>query len=212
MAINLSHSLVADSIVVGDDESLHTVIPLSTPMIKSSTQKQLFIGNGASLLSIENQHILNEFFGNKDQQWKILYKASRDGFSSSDFHHHCDQKDATMTVIQSIGDTHLFGGYTSIPWTTCTGYKYDPTAFLFTLKSSSPMYYTIEPQHIDQAVLHRNDCGPCFGRGDLYISSNCNQNRNSSINFGNTYNTIAESSGKKHFTVREIEVYNILID
>jgi hypothetical protein len=46
---------------------------------------------------------------------KQLYKATRDGFKSSDFHIRCDNSGPTISLIKSShGKT--FGGYTNLPW------------------------------------------------------------------------------------------------
>ncbi|CAF3185030.1 unnamed protein product [Rotaria sp. Silwood2] len=50
---------------------------------------ELFTGDG-TLLSLEHQLKLNKFYGIEGQKWTLVYKATRDGFSSSDFHRCCD--------------------------------------------------------------------------------------------------------------------------
>ncbi|CAH3129813.1 unnamed protein product [Pocillopora meandrina] len=44
----------------------------------------------------------------------LLYRASRDGWSASNFHSCCDNKGPTVTVIKS--GNYIFGGYTEQPW------------------------------------------------------------------------------------------------
>ena len=44
----------------------------------------------------------------------LIYRASRDGWSSSTFHALCDNKGPTVTVVKS-GD-NIFGGYTEQSW------------------------------------------------------------------------------------------------
>lgn len=174
----------------------------------------LFTGTHASLLSFANEGIVNEFYGNENQSWKLIYKGSRDGLLSTDFHRCYDQKGPTVTVISTVDSAYLLGGYTSVPWSISTSYKYDPTAFLFILKSPVlnlvRKYPIIEdPKETDRAVLHRKDCGPCFGRGDLYVSSDCTRTRNSYLHIGQSYLT-TESPYIKHFNAEEIEVYALL--
>lgn len=186
----------------------------NTSVSPVSRKSCLFTGNNASLLSFENERIVNEFYGNENQLWKLIYKGSRDGFLSTDFHRYCDQKGPTLTIISTKDGAYLFGGYTSVPWSTSIGYKYDPTAFLFILKTPTTniakKYSVIEHIiQIDHAVLHRKDYGPCFGKGDLYISSDCSRNRSSYIHIGQSYMT-TESANVKHFNVEEIEVYALL--
>ena len=47
-------------------------------------------------------------------QWRLLFRASRDGFAASAFHSKCDNKGPTITVVTSGGN--IFGGFTENPW------------------------------------------------------------------------------------------------
>jgi len=46
--------------------------------------------------------------------WKLCYRATNHGWSSSTFHSNCDGKVRTVTIIKN--DQYVFGGYTDIPW------------------------------------------------------------------------------------------------
>ena len=55
-------------------------------------------------------------------QWRLLFRASRDGFGASAFHSRCDNKGPTITVVKSDGN--IFGGFTENAWTSkinCSG-------------------------------------------------------------------------------------------
>ena len=56
-------------------------------------------------------------------QWRLLFRASRDGFAPSAFHSRCDNKGPTVTVVNSDGN--IFGGFTDSSWAG----KTDNTAF-----------------------------------------------------------------------------------
>ena len=45
---------------------------------------------------------------------KLLYRASRDGWTASNFHSYCDNKGPTVTVVKS--GNYIFGGYTDTSW------------------------------------------------------------------------------------------------
>ena len=51
---------------------------------------------------------------NDECKWNLCYRASRDGWSSEDFHRHCDNKGPTVTLVR-VGD-YIFGGYTDQNW------------------------------------------------------------------------------------------------
>ena len=49
-------------------------------------------------------------------EWRLLFRASRDGFAASAFHSKCDNKGPTVTVVKSFAN--IFGGFTEKPWTS----------------------------------------------------------------------------------------------
>ena len=51
-----------------------------------------------------------------ESDWKLCWRASRDGWGSSRFHSLCDEKGPTVTIVK-VGK-YIFGGYTSLSWGT----------------------------------------------------------------------------------------------
>jgi len=51
---------------------------------------------------------------NDSDKYKLLYRASRDGWAAANFHSCCDNKGPTVTVIKS--GNYIFGGYTDQSW------------------------------------------------------------------------------------------------
>ena len=49
-------------------------------------------------------------------EWRLLFRASRDGCAAQTFHSKCDNKSPTVTIVKS--GSNLFGGFTDVPWTT----------------------------------------------------------------------------------------------
>ena len=49
-------------------------------------------------------------------EWRLLFRASRDGFAASAFHSKCNNKGPTVTVVKS--GENIFGGFTEKPWTS----------------------------------------------------------------------------------------------
>ena len=49
-------------------------------------------------------------------EWRLLFRASRDGFAASAFHSKCDNKGPTVTVVKR--GANIFGGFTEKPWTS----------------------------------------------------------------------------------------------
>ena len=47
-------------------------------------------------------------------EWRLLYRASRDGFAASAFHSNCDYQGPTVTIVKS--GANRFGGFTEESW------------------------------------------------------------------------------------------------
>ena len=131
-----------------------------------------------TLLTLEQQIILNKFYGKPTQQWKLLYKATRDGFQPNNFHDCCDKNGPTMTVYQDNTSRYLFGGFTTVDWTTPDSREAftpsDSHAFLFTLSnphSLEPTKFPIRNKTV-VAAYHREHFGPSFGLTDSYSDKN----------------------------------------
>jgi hypothetical protein len=124
-----------------------------------------------------------------------------------------------MTIIQS-NNNYLFGGYTSIPWTSDGSYKNDTTAFLFTLTNPhniQPTKYLIKPANTGNAVRHYGSYGPTFGHGDdIQLADGSNSNNSSYTNFPHAYtDTTGQGNntftGARNFTTADIEVFQLLV-
>ena len=70
------------------------------PRLRPRASHKLF--HNTSLLSkdrLKFQTVLNVWFGNEQQEWQLLYRASKDGFSAASFHTKCDGHSPTLTVV-----------------------------------------------------------------------------------------------------------------
>ena len=97
--------------------------------------------NKDELKGFENTIIKNKEEANKILKWicpnnerkvKLLYKATPEENTNDDFHRKCDNKGATVTLIETTKGRR-FGGYTSLNWSSDEGWKDDKEAFLFSL-------------------------------------------------------------------------------
>ena len=76
--------------------------------------------------------ILCEFSPN--DKWSMLYRGTRDGFGTNDFHSKCDGHSNTLTIIKAKESKFIFGEFASVDWESCPKpgkYKSDPSAFIF---------------------------------------------------------------------------------
>ena len=47
-------------------------------------------------------------------KWRLLFRASRDGFAAKTFHSNCDNKGPTVTIVKC--ENNIFGGFTEVSW------------------------------------------------------------------------------------------------
>lgn len=147
----------------------------------------------------------------KTNSWKLIYKASVDGFSSDAFHSKSDNQSNTLVLIESQNG-NIFGGFTDESWDISGNYKYSTGTALFTFNRKTgkiKKYHCKLPKY---AIYCDETVGPSFGYDthDLFISSNSNLNANSYTSLKNTYGLEEHFDGIKYFQVKEIEIYQQL--
>lgn len=186
----------------------------------------LSLDKGSFRMSLLIDNVVFGFFRNvvpksftKAPRFELIYKATVDGFSAKDFHSKCDFQGATLVIIKN-NYGFIFGGFTSIPWSSpvpTNSYKdvFDEHAILFSFDQKK-VFRQSEPK-TSWTVRHDSRFGPLFGVGfDLAISSNCNLNEDSRVSLHNTFNmagsTAAEliGTGLKKFKVLEYVVYKVI--
>uniref|UniRef100_A0A6B2LDR7 TLDc domain-containing protein n=1 Tax=Arcella intermedia TaxID=1963864 RepID=A0A6B2LDR7_9EUKA len=174
---------------------------------------------GTCLVDLHQQVQLNKWFGKETQKWKLLYRASRDGWESSNFHTQVDRNGATLTIVLANG--YLFGGYTPIEWTSRGQYAWDPNSWIFSLTNPSGLSVKMlnEPMKgCKYSIYDHKDYGPTFGGGyDIAIQNCSNKSNQNYSNLG--YNYIVPGkvmgteeakqflTGSYYFNVTEIEVF-----
>lgn len=154
----------------------------------------------------------------KNKKWELIYRGSRDDFSSDSFHSKCDNRKNTLTIIKST-NYYIFGGYTEKDWSGYTSKK-DPHAYLFSLvnKDNEPLLMPVRKDRIVNSIECDLNKGPCFGDGiDLCIDNNANRNDYSFSYLGTSYKhpkyenyeSYSFLSGSQNFRISEIEVFTL---
>jgi len=136
----------------------------------------------------------------------LLYQASKDDDSSSNFHSRSDGKGATVVIIETTKG-NIFGGFTDAAWSSSSGYSTSTKAFLFRLRPSMKRYY--KKNGNNNAIYRHSSYGPIFGNGhDLAIYSNCMDYATSYTAGGSAYDVPAYelNDGEKYFRVRDYAV------
>jgi hypothetical protein len=153
-------------------------------------------------------------------EWSLLYRGTRDGFGSDDFHSKCDGHSNTLTLLKAKGSGYIFGGFTKVRLDSSSKYKSDPNAFLFSLinKDNNPVKMKIDPNRHQYAIYCDSSYGPTFGGShDICIGNHSNTKMKSYSNLGLTYShrqyafdtneAMTFLAGSYEFQLDEIEVF-----
>ena len=142
------------------------------------------------------------------KKFTLLFRASNDGFSASNFHSKCDGKSNTVTLVETLNGKK-FGGFAYNAWDQSGGYKTGSNSFIFSLDDLS-IYYN---KNSNYEIRCNSGYGPTFGGGyDFYICDNCNSKNSSYNNSDHSYNTNGKKNamaGTYYFLVKDYEVFQL---
>ncbi|KAG9305339.1 hypothetical protein G9A89_007834 [Geosiphon pyriformis] len=101
----------------------------------------------------KDENIRSEYQVRND--FKLLLRGSRDGFTPANFHQLCDNKGATVSVIKVKGTGQLIGGYNLQSWHSGYDIKDETGSFIFSLGDGKA----------EKAKLNKfvGSCGPFSG-------------------------------------------------
>ena len=170
---------------------------------------------------LKNNERKNEFI-NKIIEWsgyksmELIYRGTRDGMTSNDFHNKCDNKGKTICLFLNEKD-NIFGGYSSIPWQNSGRDKTANDCFLFTLTNIYNTEPTKFPYVSGRSVYHDSGYGPYFGY-DLGFYTSFDDNSNQSgfpssyqdiLGKGKSIFTVDFNNNNKHYKLKEIEIFKL---
>lgn len=157
-----------------------------------------------------------------NHKWELKYRASRDGFKTSDFHNKCDGFSNTLTIIKSTLGC-VFGGFAEKAWSSNGERITDRNSFIYSLVNKENRPFKVMCSNGGyKAIRCFSHIGPSFGGddhcgGDIVINTNSNINKDSYTSFGYSYahpdyrvgTEKAEKilAGSFNFQTTEIEVY-----
>ena len=140
----------------------------------------------------------------------LLYRATEDGDSYKYFINKCGNKGATVSLIKTKKN-RIFGGFSNAEWTEKLGFKYDKTAFLFSLNSMEK-FKILKPEKSIHCV---NNYLLMYGNSDqgdgIYINNDCFKNFGYENHFTKVYDVPSDYylTGENIFEIEEIEFYQI---
>ena len=140
----------------------------------------------------------------------LLYKASADSDKASVFHEKCDQAKNTIVLVETK-DGMRFGGYTTCSWSGNCVDKNDPNAFIFSFDKMK----TYDNIPGDEAIGCYPKFGPIFLGCQIKIFDNAFTKGGTTFEKELNYNTQEDyelTGGKRAFEVKDIEVYEVIIE
>ena len=179
-----------------------------------------------SISKILNESYREEEFLEKIYEWcgyknmELLYRGSRDGTTSSKFHEKCDHQGPTICLYQNEKG-YIFGGFTSISWTSDGNTQRTPNCFIFTLTN----IYGTEPTKFSQrennnrSVNHHPQRSACFGNyNDIQVYQDYKNSDSVStfpcdftdtLNRGKSIFTGDLNNSNNKFRIKELEVFKL---
>ena len=150
--------------------------------------------------------------GNSNQKIiiNLLYKASVDGDKASIFHEKCDQAKSTIVLVETLNGKR-FGGFTTCSWSGNCEDKNDPQAFIFSLDKME----TYDNIPGDEAIGCYPKFGPIFLGCQIKIFDNAFSKGGTTFEKELNFNTKEDyelTGGDRVFQIKEIEVYEVVIE
>ena len=157
--------------------------------------------------------MLNGWVG-ANKNWKLIYKATRDGFGANDFHRTCNGKGENLGVIKSANG-FLFGWWTPLSWQSTDDWAADASlsTFIFTLTNPAGVAakYKLKSSSSAYAICRFGPSGPVLGRGnDIYVPHQSNVTDGFTHIFSyedTTGRGDMTFTGRKNFKVSQLEVF-----
>ena len=140
----------------------------------------------------------------------LLYKATADSDTAEAFHQKCDKAESTLVLVQDDNGKR-FGGFTSRNWRGDCEEKKDPNAFVFSLDKMK-IYDIVEGE---DAIGCYPQCGPVFLGCQIRIFDNAFKKGGTTFERGVNYETEEDfelTGGNRAFGIKEIEVYEVIVE
>ena len=147
---------------------------------------------------------------NKKVIINLLYKATADSDKAQAFHEKCDKAQSSLVLIETDKGKR-FGGFTTSSWSGDCIDKKDEDAFIFSLDKMK-VYRNIPGE---DAIGCYPDFGPIFLGCQIRIYDNAFTKGGTTFEKGANYETEEDyelTGGDREFNVKEIEVYEVIVE
>ncbi|KAG9306436.1 hypothetical protein G9A89_003546 [Geosiphon pyriformis] len=199
----------------------HYLVPDSHQ--KSVDAQPLRSNVDSKLLQLHNVRQLDHWIQGKDKNtpfqsqlgnnFNLLLRGSRDGFTPYDFHRLCDYKGSTISVIKVKVTGQLIGGYNPQSWSSRGKWLNGKGSFIFSLGDGKVENAKLSKSVKENGPFDSSIRGPEFGMYSIVMKSKdfqnnpgCNCRKDSSYE----YAIMPDSENKQvDFFVEEYEVFQI---
>ena len=160
--------------------------------------------NSKIIVDPNHLNLLDKWF-KKELKYKLLYRASEDGYSPKIFHNKVDNFKNNLILIKDVNN-FIYGGFTRKTWEGNKVYKNDKNAIVFNLDKEK--YYKIKNENY--AIFCDPDNLAIFGEQDIYIGA-----KGIKSIFPKNYGSVSENKenelvlGYKKLNPLEIEVFQL---
>ena len=147
---------------------------------------------------------------NKKVIINLLYKATADSDKAQAFHEKCDKAQSSLVLIETDKGKR-FGGFTTSSWSGDCIDKKDEDAFIFSLDKMK-VYRNIPGE---DAIGCYPNFGPIFLGCQIRIYDNAFSKGGTTFEKGSNYETEEDyelTGGDTEFNVKEIEVYEVIVE
>jgi hypothetical protein len=205
----------------GVQELINQIKEVVVPCFKDgfTIQESIFefsLGNTGTMDSkiINQSHdvsMIKKWICDGQVKFKLLYRGTRDGFTSDAFQKKVKEIKPTITVIKSDYDK-VFGGYVEDQdWKNTSNYKNTTKSFIFSVTNKKK--YAQKP-NMSQYAIYNNNYLPTFGGGhDIHCANNGNNSTANYSNFPHSYENAGDTKeslvGAYNFKLKEIEVFQV---
>jgi len=160
--------------------------------------------NGIDLRLSEVRFLNQELELVRQKMGEVLYEAAQDGDTASLFHSLCDSQGSNVVIILT-NTGNVFGGYSSVSWTSSSGsYAASSTAFLFRLRPSIKRFNI---KSTANSIYRNSKSGPTFGGHDIFLINQALKSNKNYVNNVNYYGSGRDiNNGVHNFKAQDYAV------
>ncbi len=171
---------------------------------------------GSTLASSGDKTTLAGYLGTSKLKGTLLYKATTNGWTASNFHTAVNNQGETIVLVRNSANSKIFGGYAPQSFTSSGSHKYGSNAFLFNLSDG----YQLKQFMSVYQIYDNANYGPTFGGAPDLAFPNSTLNSAGSVQYTSVHSYEYPSSkgafsylhggtSNQYFVPNEIEVYKI---